>query len=297
MVGQNIQQHPRDEDWQILAPTRSELDLMDAAAVESFIKTNRPDVVLHAAGRVGGIEANIQNPVAFLDQNTQIGRNVILGAYKAGVSHLVNLGSTCIYPRHAKNPLSEELILTGELEPTNEGYALAKILALRLCEYIEREDSSVFYKTLVPCNLYGRYDNFDPNTSHLLPAIIHKIHKAKQTGLSEVEIWGDGTARREFMFAADLAEMTLQAVADLSALPGVMNVGLGYDYSINEYYQAVAEVIEWEGEFTHNLSRPVGMKQKLSDVSRLTEWGWVAKTSLIDGIKQSYEFYLEDISF
>ena len=293
MVGRNIQDHPAAARWQIIAPTSAELDLTDGAAVSRFMADARPDVVVHAAGRVGGIQANVAHPVAFLDENVAMGRNVIMSAHRAGVRHFLNLASTCMYPRAAPNPLSEDKILSGELEPTNEGYALAKIMATRLCEYIRREDPDANYKTLIPCNLYGPHDKFDPKHSHLVPAIIHKVHQAKVTGKQSVEIWGDGTARREFMYAPDLADAVLRAVDDPGGLPDLMNVGLGTDHSINEYYDAVAAVVGWDGEFTHDLSKPVGMKQKLCDIGKLRDWGWSAPTSLTDGIAMTYDYYLE----
>lgn len=296
MVGRNIQDHAKAAGWQIDAPTSDTLDLTDAAAVSVYFKENTPDLVIHAAGRVGGIQANIANPVAFLEANTIMGRNVIMGAYQAGVRKFLNLASTCMYPRAAPNPLTEDMILTGPLEPTNEGYALAKIMVTRLCEYIRREDPEAQYKTLIPCNLYGPHDKFDPKTSHLIPAIIHKVHLAKINNEPTVEIWGDGTARREFMYAPDLAGAVLQAADDLTALPDLMNVGLGHDHAINDYYAAVAEVVGWQGAFTHDLTKPVGMKQKLCDVSRSRDWGWTAPTSLTAGITNTYQFYRERVA-
>ena len=293
MVGRNIQDHPAAAGWDIDAPTSAELDLTDPGDVSAYFRENTPDLVIHAAGRVGGIQANMANPVAFLEANTAMGRNVIMGAYQTGVQRLINLASTCMYPRAAPNPLSEDMILTGELEPTNEGYALAKIMAKRLCEYIRREDPAFQYKTLIPCNLYGPHDKFDPKHSHLVPAIIHKVHQAKVNGDTTVEIWGDGTARREFMYAPDLADAVWKAPAGLELMPDLMNVGLGHDHSINDYYAAVAEVVGWQGEFTHDLTKPVGMKQKLCDTSRLAAWGWEAPTTLTDGIAKTYQFYLE----
>ena len=198
-----------------------------------------------------------------------------------------------MYPAAGKNPLTEDQILTGPLEPTNEGYALAKIFAMRLCDYITREDPGLQYKTLIPCNLYGPHDKFDPKHSHLVPAIIHKVHQARVNGDATVEIWGDGTARREFMYAPDLADAVWKAPAGLELMPDLMNVGLGHDHSINEYYAAVADVVGWQGDFTHDLTKPVGMKQKLCDVTRLRDWGWSAPTSLTDGIAKTYQFYLE----
>lgn len=297
MVGRNVQEHPLAANFEFFAPRSAELDLTDAQATQRFISTLQPDAIVHAAGRVGGIQANIANPVDFLVTNVDLGRNVIMAAYEAGVPKLLNLASSCMYPRHALNPLGEGLILQGELEPTNEGYALAKIVATRLCEYINRECQTrdrahIRYKTVIPCNLYGRHDKFGPQHSHLIPAIIHKIHRAKKNGEQEVEIWGDGTARREFMYAGDLAGAVLLGLKDFEKLPDLMNIGLGLDYSINEYYAAAAEVIGWHGRFVHNVSKPVGMKQKLVDISNQNKWGWAASTSLATGIEKAYEFYL-----
>ena len=294
MVGRNILEHPAAGDWTILAPASRELDLTDAGAVTDYVAAHKPDLVIHAAGQVGGIQANMAHPVAFLERNTAMGRNIIMAAYQSGVRNFLNLASTCMYPRAAANPLREEMILTGELEPTNEGYALAKIMATRLCQYIRREDETAQYKTLIPCNLYGRHDKFDPKHSHLLPAIIHKVHLAKQNGEKTVEIWGDGTARREFMYAGDLADAVMKAASDIDALPELMNCGLGHDHTINAYYETVADVIGWDGEFTHDLSKPVGMKQKLCATDRQDGWGWRAPTSLRDGIKTTYDFYLNE---
>jgi GDP-L-fucose synthase len=293
MVGKNILESPLATDWEILAPSSHDLDLTDAHEVSDYIAYHKPDIVVHAAGQVGGIQANMAMPVAFLERNTAMGRNIIIGAHQSGVRRFLNLASTCMYPCKAPNPLTEDMILTGELEPTNEGYALAKIMATRLCQYIRREDVSAQYKTLIPCNLFGRHDKFNSKHSHLLPAIIHKVHTAKFEGKKTVEIWGDGTVRREFMYAGDLADAVLRAAADIENIPDLMNTGLGHDFTINEYYQTVAEVIGWRGDFVHDLSKPVGMKQKLSSTTRQSEWGWNALTSLRDGIAQTYEFYLE----
>lgn len=293
MVGQNILEHPDAVNWEFIAPTSAQLDLTDFAATRKFMAAVRPDAVVHAAGRVGGIQANIANPVDFLVTNVDLGRNVILAAREAGVSRLLNLASSCMYPRNAPNPLQETLVLQGELEPTNEAYALAKIFATRLCEYISRETPVHQYKTLIPCNLYGRHDKFDPKHSHLIPAIIHKVHQAKIRNESEVEIWGDGTARREFMYAGDLANAVLNALTDFEKLPSLVNIGLGHDYSINEYYAAAAEVIGWQGDFVHDTTKPVGMKQKLVDINRQRQWGWAPEKTLREGIELSYRFYLQ----
>ncbi len=295
MVGRNILEHPAADQFSFLAPTRSELDLRNFPQVEDYIATNAPDFVIHAAGLVGGIQANMARPVDFLVENVDLGRNVILASRNAGVMKLLNLSSSCMYPRNAVSPLAEDMILHGELEPTNEGYALAKIFAMRLCEYLHKENPALMYKTFIPCNLYGRFDKFDPKHSHLIPAIIHKVHQAKLGNEESVEIWGDGTARREFMYAGDLADALLNAMTKFDQVPDLMNVGLGFDHSINEYYEVVARVVGWNGQFTHDHTRPVGMKQKLVSVQRQKSWGWQAATSLEDGISKSYDFYLKSI--
>ena len=295
LVGRNIQNHYASNKWNIIAPSSNDLNLMDYASVKSFFNECKPDIVLHCAGRVGGISANIEEPVAFLDSNIVIGRNVIMGAREAKIKKLINLASTCIYPREAQNPLKEKYILEGKLEPTNEGYAIAKIVALRLCQYIRKEDPSYSYKTLIPCNLYGRFDKFDPKNSHLLPAIIHKVHQAKITGKQSVEIWGDGSARREFMYIEDLADAIYFALESISDIPDLMNLGVGTDYTIKEYYESVAKVIGWQGEFVFDYSKPTGMAQKLSDISLQSKWGWQPKTSLKEGIRSTYKYYLENV--
>lgn len=295
MVGRNILEHPKAKLYSFLAPTSAELDLRDFSRVQEYISSHSPSYIIHAAGRVGGIQANMAHPVDFLVENVDIGRNVILAARNAGVKKLLNLSSSCMYPRNAPNPLSEDLILKGELEPTNEGYALAKIFAMRLGQYIHQEDPSFSCKTFIPCNLYGRFDKFDPKHSHLIPAIIHKVHQAKVENQQVVEIWGDGNARREFMYAGDLADAVLRGVESFDEMPELMNVGLGSDFSINEYYQAVAKVIAWDGEFIHDLSKPVGMKQKLVSIDRQKNWGWTASSSLEEGIAKTYDFYLKSV--
>ena len=294
MVGRNLCEHPEAQRYELLTPTSAELNLLEFISVSDYLKSNKPDVIFHCAGLVGGIQANINSPVSFLVSNLDMGRNIVMAAQYAGVRTLLNLGSSCMYPRAAQNPLKEESVMTGELEPTNEGYALAKITVARLCEYICREDNSFQYKTLIPCNLYGRHDKFDPKHSHMVPAIIQKMHNAKKNGDDEVVIWGDGTARREFMYSADLADCIWQAVGNFESLPSVMNVGLGEDWSVSDYYQMIAEVVGYKGRFKHDISKPVGMRQKLVDISKQTNWGWSPKYSLKKGLEATYQFYLQE---
>jgi GDP-L-fucose synthase len=292
MVGRNILEHPKTEEHEIIAPARKDLDLLDRPSILNSLVNFKPDFVIHCAGRVGGIQANMANPVAFLRDNTDIGLNVIEASLKAGVTNFINLGSSCMYPRKAENPLREDEILKGELEPTNEGYALAKIVAAKFCEYIAKENDSKNYKTIIPCNLYGRHDHFDPNTSHLIPSVIKKLHDAKMDGRGVIDIWGDGSARREFMYAEDLADFIFFAIDNFERMPQNLNLGLGHDYSINEYYTAIASVIGYSGQFENDLSKPVGMRQKIVDITELKQFGWSHKTSLVNGIRQAYEFYI-----
>ncbi|QHJ00166.1 NAD-dependent epimerase/dehydratase family protein [Xylophilus rhododendri] len=296
MVGRNFLEHASVAAHEVLAPTSAELDLTDAHSVHQWFARHKVDMVVHAAGRVGGIQANMREPVAFLLQNLDMGRNVVGAARQAGIKHLLNLSSSCMYPRYAESPLREDLVLQGELEPTNEGYALAKIITMRLCEYISREDPAFAYKTLIPCNIYGKYDKFDPVHSHMVPAIIHKLHQAKLAGRTSVDIWGDGNARREFMYAGDLARAMWSAVERFDSLPSVMNVGLGSDLSVNEYYAVAAAVVGYEGAFDHDLSKPVGMKRKTVDITTAQNWGWHAATTLETGLSLTYANYLEQTS-
>jgi len=295
MVGRNILEHTNISNYEMLTPSSKELNLLNYIDVENYIKTNQPDFIIHTAGKVGGIQANMAEPVNFLVDNIDMGRNIIMAAKNCGVKQLMNLSSSCMYPRAAKNPLGEELILRGELEPTNEGYAIAKVMATRLCEYINKEDNSYNYKTVIPCNLYGRYDKFDPKHSHMLPAVVKKIHEAKVADAKIIDIWGDGTARREFMYAGDLADFIIYAVKNFETMPQNINVGLGHDYTINEYYKAIAKVIDFEGMFEHDLTKPIGMKQKLIDDTKLQEFGWKHQISLEDGIQKVYDYYLNDV--
>lgn len=295
MVGKNILEHQKATNYEILAPSSSELNLRDFDSVNNYIKQNKPDIIIHAAGLVGGIQANMARPVAFLVYNLDMGRNIIIAAKENGVKYFLNMASSCMYPREAQNPLQEELILKGELEPTNEGYAIAKVVATRLCEYIVKENPELQYKTVIPCNLYGKYDKFSPEHSHMVPAVIKKIYEAKQNNAEEIDIWGDGLARREFMYTGDLADFVFYALDNFEKMPQNINVGLGFDYTINEYYEAIAEAVGFTGKFVHDLSKPIGMKQKLIDDSKLKQFGWKHQTTLQQGIKKTLDYFKTEV--
>ena len=295
MVGSNIVNHNFSQNYTILSPTSSDLNLLNYKDIEDYIAFNKPELVIHAAGIVGGIKANINYPVKFLVNNMQMGLNILMASKTQKVKKFINLSSSCMYPRNARNPLLEDSILKGELEPTNEGYALSKITSTRLCEYISREDSSFLYKTVIPCNLYGKYDDFSYESSHMIPGVIRKIYEAKNKNLEFVNIWGDGLARREFMYAADIADFIFYAVENFNKMPQNINVGLGLDYSITEYYKMIANVIGYKGKFNHDMSKPTGMKRKLIDNKRLNEFGWSHRTSLELGIKKTYKYFLDEV--
>ena len=295
MVGRNILSLNEDNKIKFLHPTSSELNLLDAESVQSFLLKNKPDAVIHAAGKIGGIQANIKEPISFLYENMIMGQHLIYYSNIVGVPVFLNLGSSCMYPKNAKNPLSEDQILTGELEPTNEGYALSKISAAKLCEYVVKENPNMIYKTIIPCNLYGEYDDFSKDSSHLIPAIIAKTFYAVKNKEQTIEIWGDGESRREFMLASDLAKFIYFAINNIESLPNTLNVGLGYDFSINDYYKEIANLLGFTGSFKYDLSKPVGMKQKLSNIDKLIKLGWEAPSSLNEGLSRTIRHYKEDV--
>lgn len=296
MVGQNLLEHPDISSYDILSPRSNELDLRDFEKVENYLLKYKPEMIIHAAGKIGGIQANLREPVSFLVDNLDMGRNIVMGAYKSGIKKLINIGSSCMYPANISEPLTEDMLLTGKLEETNEGYSIAKLATARLCEYVSRENSSFNYKTIIPCNLYGRFDKFKVDYSHLVAAVIHKVHQAKINDASEVEVWGDGMARREFMYAGDLADALIWSINQFDELPKYMNIGLGVDMTINEYYKEVAKVIGYTGNFAHDETKPVGMIRKLVNTDLQTKLGWQPKTSLEVGLQKTYEFYLNEIA-
>ena len=290
MVGRNILEHSSAKKFEILAPSRTELDLLDRAKVNAYLNYFAPDIVIHAAGRVGGIQANLGAPVGFLVDNTRMALNLIESAHVSGVTRLINLASSCMYPRLAENPLKEEMLLTGELEPTNEGYALAKLVATRHCGYITDFDAGAHYKTLIPCNLYGRHDDFDEFSGHMIPAVMSRMVAAVRQRKEVIEAWGDGSARREFMLASDFANFIFFALSNFDQLPTVMNVGVGEDHSVADYYQAIASVVGFRGSIEFDTSKPVGMQRKLLDVSWQKRLGWAPSRSLNDGLGEAFNY-------
>lgn len=278
----------------ILTKTRAELDLRDYSAVQRFFREEKPEYVFLAAATVGGILANMSRPAEFFFDNLAIATNVIHCAWRHGAKRLLNLGSSCIYPRDAPQPLREEYLLSAPLEPTNEAYAIAKIAALKMCAYYNEQYRTDFF-SLMPCNLYGPNDNFDLTGSHVLPALIRKFHEAKVRG-GPVEAWGDGTPRREFLHVDDLAEAALAVAGreSLRDLPlGFLNAGSGRELSIRELASLVADITGYRGDVVWDASRPNGTPRKILDSSRLLSLGWKPRIDLASGIAATYKWFLE----
>lgn len=277
----------------IITKTSKELDLRDQNKVNEFFKKEKPNTVILAAAKVGGIEANRNNLTGFLMENLKIQTNVIDASYKHDVENFMFLGSSCVYPREAPQPLKEEYLLTGPLEPTNEGYALAKISGLKACEYYNKEHG-LNYLSVMPCNIYGINDNFDPKNSHVIAAIMQRIHKAKENNEEYVEIWGTGNAYREFLYVDDAAEGTIFVLENYKGNT-FLNLGTGEDMTIRELAETIKEVVGFEGKFKFNSSKPDGMHRKQVDITKLKELGWKPKISLKDGLSKTYEWYLNKL--
>ena len=276
----------------LILKSHAELDLTVQQDVQNFFNEENPDVVFLAAAKVGGIAANIANPVSFLMDNIIIQHNVIKSAFDAGVEKLIFLGSSCIYPTKAQQPLKEEYLLTGPLEPTNEGYALSKIVGLKACEYYNKQFGTN-YIGVMPPNLYGINDNFDLKTAHVVASLIKKMHIAKVNDEPQVEIWGSGNQYRELMFVDDMADATLYA-ADNYDGDSFINIGVGVDYTIRELSETIQRVVGYEGELFFDTSKPDGMFRKVLDVSNFNNLGWESKISLEKGLTLTYEWFLNN---
>lgn len=279
------------DEYEVITRNRTELDLCCQQAVKDFISHEKPDVVINAAGRVGGIYANNTFPADFIRENLLINTNLIHTSHEFGVTRFLNLGSSCIYPRDAEQPLREESLLTGPLEPTNSAYALAKIAGLEMCRHY-RSQYGVMFHSAMPTNLYGFGDNYHSQNSHVLPALIRRFHGAKKSGFSEVKIWGTGKPRRELLHADDLADALLFLLS-IENPPDWINVGTGKDQTILELANLVKNTVGFEGEITHDLTKVDGTPVKRLDVSLLNNLGWTPKISLEEGIKSTYEDFLK----
>lgn len=278
----------------IITRTSKELDLRNAQSVDSFFKYEKPDYVFHLAARVGGIMANIQSPAEFLYDNVMISSNIIESSRRHSVKKLLNFGSSCMYPRECPQPMKEEYLLSGKLEPTNEGYALAKILSVKLCESYHRQYGCDFI-SLVPCNLYGVYERFDPVHSHVISGLIMKMHEAKMANTPSLTLWGTGEARREFLFANDAARAAYYFMQNYSAKDlgnNLVNVGSGFDVPIKELAEIIRTVVQYKGTLSWDPLKPDGMPQKLMDISRMKSFKFKPLISLEKGVQLTYDYYL-----
>ncbi len=281
----------------LIYKTHKELDLINQQVVKDFFCKERPEWVFLAAAKVGGIMANIKNPSEFLYENLMIECNIINSAYKYGIEKLLFLGSSCIYPRECSQPMKEEYLLNGKLEPSNEGYGLAKIAGLKLCEYYDKQYNRNFI-SLVPSNVYGIGDNFNLNNSHVIAALIGRFHKAKVKKLSTIKIWGTGKVKREFLYVDDLADACLYFMQnyDAEGLPHFINIGTGKDISIKKLTELIRGIEGYEGKIVWDTSKPDGMPSKVVDITIANKLGWQAKTSLEEGVKRTYMWFLKNIN-
>nr|WP_321442511.1 GDP-L-fucose synthase [uncultured Cohaesibacter sp.] len=302
MVGGAILRQLQERDQDVVTRTHAELDLTDQLAVKQFFADEKPDAVILAAAKVGGILANNTYPAQFIYENLMMEANVIHQAYEAGVLNLLFLGSSCIYPRAVAQPMKEDALLTGILEPTNEPYAIAKIAGIKLCESYNRQYGTD-YRSVMPTNLYGQGDNFHPENSHVLPAMMRRFHEATQQGLNEVIIWGTGKPMREFLHVDDMAAASLLVMdldkgiyeANTEPMLSHINVGSGIDVTIADLARMMAEVTGFKGKIGFDPNKPDGTMRKLMDISRLEAMGWKASISLEQGLKDTYQWYLDNV--
>lgn len=291
-IGTAWQSQARDDD--LIPVARLDTDLRELSETRELFDRTAPDLVIHTAARVGGIAANIADPVGFLTDNLRLDSSVLTASLEHGVTRLLYFGSSCMYPRDYRQPLVESDVLAGPLEPTNEGYALAKITAARLCDYASRQYGHA-YRVLIPSNLYGPHDDFSLDGGHLVAAAIAKAHTAKAAAAPSIDVWGDGTARREFTFVDDLASWVVANLEQLAEWPVLMNVGNAEDHSVLEYYQTALQTVGYDCALVTDPSKPAGMKQKLMDSSVARSFGWNPTTSLEAGMRHSYVHYLKTL--
>ena len=296
MLGRSIQaawrtQRTSDE---LVVVTRADADLTDPVATRRMIERVAPDVILHSAARVGGIAANIADPADFLMDNILIDSSILKGAVETGVSKFLYFGSSCMYPRDYRQPLVESDLLAAPLEPTNEGYALSKIVGAKYCEYVSAQ-TGYSYRVVIPSNLYGPDDDYSLGEGHLVAASIAKAHSAKLSGAASIDVWGDGSARREFTYVGDLAAWVVTHLDEMDAWPSMMNVGYGTDHSVLAYYQAAMDVVGYQCKLLKDPSKPSGMQQKLMNSQVAVQFGWRPQTELLDGMGLAYRRYLETL--
>ena len=292
MLGSAIMRQIKSANHEILAPLSSVLNLENQIDTTEYIRDSKPDAIIHCAALVGGIQANINNPIDYLAVNIRMDLNLLSAASNIETKNLIYIGSSCMYPKGLEVPMPEEFIGTGTLEETNEGYALAKIVGTKTVS-LTASTKKLNWRTLILSNLYGPGDHFETSRSHLIAAIIEKVITAKSIGSTKIQMWGDGQARREFTYVDDVAIFIAERIDSLIELPVTMNLGAGYDLSVLDYYKLIMKVCDYDGSIEHDLSKPSGMQRKLMDISKAKSHGWAPKTNLEDGLRETVNWYLE----
>lgn len=294
MLGSAMMRQLKKFNHEILSPSSSELNLENQLKTHKYVKEFKPDTIIHCAALVGGIQANISNPIDYLSVNIRMDSNLLTAASNIDTKNLVYIGSSCMYPKNLNVTLTEDLIGTGRLEETNEGYALAKIVGAKTVS-LNAKIKNLNWRSVILSNLYGPGDHFEPNRSHLVAAIIEKVVQAKKSGNPKIEMWGDGKAKREFTYVDDVASFIAERIDSLPSFPDMMNLGAGYDLSVHKYYELVANLCDYKGSIEMNLLKPSGMRNKLMDVSKAKSIGWNPQTTLEDGLRQTINWYLGNV--
>lgn len=291
-LGQNFMYHKSNKDHEILSPDRDKLDLFDKKKVFDYIRLNKPDLIINCAGKVGGIAANLDNSFDFLNENLLLNSNVIISSYENKIKKLINFGSSCMYPSQATNPLLESEIMNGKFEITNEGFALAKTVSLKLCDYISKKNEGYFYRTIIPCNMFGKFDHYgNINRSHMIAAAIKKIYDAKLNNKIEVQVWGSGKVRREYTNAYNVADFVYANLDKIEEFPNYFNLGTNTDFTIKEYYQMIMEIFDLKANLVFDKSKPDGIYQKLINTKYPFTLNWTEPKNLKFSLTEAVEYY------
>jgi nucleoside-diphosphate-sugar epimerase len=295
MLGKSLISQLKKKNYTFLAPSSKELNLLNLSSIKKYLNNKKPNYIIHLAGFVGGIGANMNDPIKFLHSNMLMGMNLIDMAHKMKIKNFLNIGSSCIYPTKENRSMSESKLLSGDFEKTNEGYALAKLSIIKFCEYVAKSKGYNYF-SLIPCNIYGPNDNFDEKTGHVVSSLIDRIYCAKKNNLKTVEIWGTGKSKREFIYVDDVSKAILKFLFNKKIIKKNLywlNIGMGSDLSIKNLYLKISKLIGYKGSFVHNLNKPDGTARKLLNIKKAKNFGWTPKVKLIDGLKKTIDWYIK----
>lgn len=292
-LGKNFLKHPLSKEHVILNPSKNNLNLLDVKLIDDYLSYHNPDLIINCAGIVGGIAANINNDLNFLNENISINKNLILSSFQHNIKKFINFGSSCMYPSHLKGPMEESQITGGNFEKTNEGFALSKVVSLKLCEYISNDYNDFFYKTIIPCNLFGSFDHYnDKIRSHMIASAINKVHEAKLNNSDTIIVWGSGKVRREYTSAYNVVDFVYKNIQNISSFPNYFNLGINLDYSVKQYYEMIMKLFNFEANLKMDISKPDGVFQKLLNTTYPQKINWINPLSLRDGLKEAINFYM-----